>query len=487
VLFNSLSYVAFLPAVFLLYHLCPQAKRWVLLLVASYFFYACWEPAYLLLIVASTLVDYGAAIAMDRRETRREKRLFLMLSMLVNLGLLATFKYWNFFADSVRALTGWAGVGLDLPALDVLLPVGISYYTFQTLSYSIDVYRGERRAERHLGIFALYVSFFPQLVAGPIERSTRLLPQFREEQRFRYDDVVEGMRRVLWGFFKKLVIADRLSIFVDAVFESPERHSGLAVVLVSYAFLYQVYCDFSGYSDIAIGSARMMGFRLMENFNHPFSAPTIAGFWRRWNISLISWFRDYLYIPLGGSRVSFLHHQANVMVVLLVSGLWHGAGWTFVLYGALHGAYLICGRVTGPMRDRAWRRFAGFLSEPALARVRYAVGVIVTFHLVSLSIFFFRAPSLEVALQLIRNAFVAVPDPIPVLAVGAMGGYQLALAALAIAALELAQWRERRRRVPCWLALPPVRVLRWGLYYSVGFAILFLGVFDNEEFIYFQF
>ena len=320
-LFNSFEYFLFFPIVAMLYFGVPQRLRWVLLLAASYFFYMCWKPGYLLLIVASTLVDYWAGLGIGRATSVSGKRGYLAVSLTANLGLLFFFKYYNFFSDSLREFSRLWGGTLDIPHSDFLLPVGISFYTFQTLSYTIEVYRGNKEPERHLGIFALYVAFFPQLVAGPIERAQRLLPQFREKHEFVYDRVVSGLKLIAWGLFKKVVIADRLAGVVDVVYGNVDAHSGPAFVVATVAFAFQIFCDFSGYTDIAIGSARVMGFELMTNFRRPYFAASIPDFWRRWHISLSTWFRDYVYVPLGGSRVSRSRWYGNLFIVFLVSGL----------------------------------------------------------------------------------------------------------------------------------------------------------------------
>ncbi|CAN5908465.1 hypothetical protein BH23GEM7_BH23GEM7_20090 [soil metagenome] len=377
-LFNSLQFLFFFPVVVALYFATPHRFRWTLLLAASYYFYACWKPEYLLLIIASTLVDYGAALGMGAAATQARRKAFLALSLGSNLGLLFAFKYFNFFNESARALFDQFNLFYGVPAFDVLLPVGISFYTFQTLSYTIDVYRGQREPERHLGIFALYVSFFPQLVAGPIERSTRLLPQFFEKHEFSADRVSSGLRLILWGFFKKIVIADRLAIYVNEVYGNPAGFDGPTLLLATYFFAFQIYCDFSAYSDIAIGAARVMGFELMQNFRRPYFARSIHEFWQRWHISLSTWFRDYVYIPLGGNRVPFWRWYVNLFAVFLVSGLWHGANWTFVVWGGLHGFYLVFSLMTRNVRDRGWEALGRLLParpaalEPSSAPLRLA-------------------------------------------------------------------------------------------------------------------
>ena len=300
--FNSLHYAFFLPIVVAFYFLLPPRRRWMFLLAASYYFYMCWKLEYIVLIVVSTLVDYYAGRKMGATRDAARRRFYLILSLCSNLGILFAFKYFNFFNESARAVFSHFDITYNIPYFDVLLPVGISFYTFQTLSYTIEVYRGKQKPERHLGIFALYVAFFPQLVAGPIERSTNLLPQLTKVQKFTYDNTTNGLKLIMWGLFKKVVIADRVGIMVATIFNQPQQFSGMEYIIGAALFSYQVYCDFSGYSDIAIGTAQIFGIKLMTNFRRPFHAISLADLWQRWHISLSTWFRDYLYIPLGGSR-----------------------------------------------------------------------------------------------------------------------------------------------------------------------------------------
>jgi D-alanyl-lipoteichoic acid acyltransferase DltB (MBOAT superfamily) len=336
-LFTSLEFLIFFPIVVALYFGCPYRYRWLLLLAANYYFYAAWKLEYIFLLLASTLISYITAILMVKPENQAKRTGLLVIGLIANLGILFAFKYFNFVNDSLRIAFNQFNLIYNVPMFQALLPVGISFYTFQSLGYTIDVYRGKLEPERHLGRFALFVSFFPQLLAGPIERASNMLPQFYEKFDFDEARVSSGLRLILWGLFKKIVIADRLGLYVNAVYNSPSDWEGWPVFLATYFFAFQIYCDFSGYSDIAIGAARVMGFNLMENFRRPYFAQSPSEFWRRWHISLSSWFRDYLYIPLGGSRVSVPRWYLNLMIVFLVSGLWHGAAWTFVIWGGLHG------------------------------------------------------------------------------------------------------------------------------------------------------
>lgn len=506
-LFNSLEFVVFFPAVVALYFMTPGRYRWGLLLAASYYFYASWKLEYLVLILVSTGVDYWAGVQMGKHTERRKRRPYLVISLLTNLGILFAFKYFNFFNESVRAVFNQFNLFYDVPAFDVLLPVGISFYTFQTLAYSIDVYRDQKEPETHLGYFALYVSFFPQLVAGPIERSQNLLPQFKKAHAFDYGRVVSGLQLMAWGFFKKIVVADRLAIYVNAVYNDPEAHTGWPVIVATYFFAFQIYCDFSGYSDIAIGTARVMGYDLMENFRRPYFSKSIGEFWRRWHISLSTWFKDYLYIPLGGNRVSRSRWYANLMIVFLVSGLWHGAAWTFVIWGGLHGLYLTLGAATTSWRERAWDHIESFvdvtLSSEHTARAQgVSAGppgallgtdrwgralkkvwrVTVTFHLALLAWVFFRANSLSDAVTLLAHA----TQQSSAFLVSGVSPYAMGLSVLGVLALLGVHLVERRAPLADVLADRSV-VVRWGVYYAMIAAILAFGVFDKQEFIYFQF
>jgi len=486
--FNSWQFLLFFPAVVTLYFALPHRMRWALLLAASYFFYACWNPAYLLLIVTSTLIDYLAGLAMGRAGSRRRRRKYLVLSLLTNLGLLFSFKYFNFLNRSLRAALAALGVSIDLPELNVLLPVGISFYTFQTLSYTIEVYRGRREPERHPGIFALYVSFFPQLVAGPIERAGNLLPQLRLRQRFDYDRVAEGLRLMAWGMFKKVAIADRLALIVDRVYGDPTGFEGPHLVLGTVFFAFQIYCDFSGYSDIAIGAARVMGVRLMRNFNRPYLAASIADFWRRWHISLTTWFRDYVYIPLGGNRTGRGRWRFNVAVVFLVSGMWHGANWTFLVWGALHGTFFLLEHATRNVRAKL-AAVSPFASRP---RLRRAAGVAATFLAVTFAWIFFRAESVSDAFHVVghlgagwrsllgagglRNAMEALDLP------SRHVWWSLALIGLLVAV----QFTHGRTGPTRLAARQPVWV-RWPVYAAIVLGILNLGIAEEIPFYYFQF
>lgn len=479
-LFNSIHFICFFPALICIYFLCPARWRWALLLAASYYFYMCWKVEYVGLILLSTGVDYWAALRMQAQPERKKKKKYLYLSLVSNLGLLFAFKYFNFVNDSLRAVFDSFNVFYGVPAFDVLLPVGISFYTFQTLSYTIDVYRGRTQAERHLGVFALYVSFWPQLVAGPIERSGHLLPQFKRTYDFSYDRVRDGLARILWGFFKKVVIADRLAVYVNEIFNNPGSYDGATVLLGAYFFAFQIYCDFSGYSDIAIGSAKVMGYDIMENFKRPYYSMSVSEFWRRWHISLSSWFKDYVYISLGGNRVVKWRWYYNLFVTFLVSGLWHGANWTFVVWGALHGAYLVGSIWTEGIRERAMLG-AGLAQVPWL---RDAWKKVVTFHLVVLGWIFFRANDVGDAFLLLGKvanlSFAEITFPI------LKGYWDLGLSFIFVIVLLSVEYLVKDNKLEEWLAQRSAAG-RWLYYVLTLQAILWFGVFTSNEFIYFQF
>jgi len=489
--FNSLQFLIFFPIVVGGYFALPYRYRWALLLAASYYFYMCWKAEYIVLILASTAIDYFASIQMQKSERRSTRKMWLVLSLCTNLGILFAFKYFNFFSDSARAVFDRFDIFYNVPQFDVLLPVGISFYTFQSMSYTINVYRGVQTVEKHFGIFALYVAFFPQLVAGPIERSTRLLPQLRKRIDFDYDRTVSGLQLILWGLFKKMVIADRLAHVVEQVYGNPEAYSAPALILASYFFAFQIYCDFSAYSDIAIGAARIFGYDLMQNFRRPYLATSLTNFWQRWHISLSTWFRDYVYIPLGGNRTGKLRWQVNLVIVFLLSGLWHGANWTFIVWGAFHVSYILIGNWTAVLRERA----ANLTRLSRYPRLRTALQIVITFHLVLIAWVFFRAETLTSAIYIIRHALDVRVALDSLRSVFESAAFQetfgldlprlifstgLILFLLGIQCVqERADIRAHFNRAPGWL--------RWTIYVAGILAILNLGVIAEVPFIYFQF
>ena len=485
-LFNSRDFLIFFPIVVFLFFTVKQRHRNILLLAASYYFYMCWKPAYIVLIITSTLINYFCSLRMSETENISYRKLYLTLSIVSSLGILFVFKYLNFFAWTTKYFLGYSQIERAAPLLNVLLPVGISFYTFQTLSYTIDVYRGETHAEKRLINFALYVSFFPQLVAGPIERSTRLLPQFDNEVKFDYHRVTDGLKLMLWGMFKKVVIADTLAKLVNPVYGNPANYEGPALTAATIFFAFQIYCDFSGYSDIAIGAAEVLGIELMQNFDRPYSSKSIREFWRRWHISLSTWFRDYLYIPLGGNRVSKFRNYINLTTVFFLCGLWHGANWTFVIWGLLHGSYMIISRITETQRAKI-AQITGIDKVPI---VQNALKVSITFGLTCFAWIFFRAQTLTDAWyiighipsgwdQLLRlenlNNLYILNTPVAFF-----------VSIMLIMILETAQFMQGRCNVREMLQNRPIW-LRWSLYYIAVICILLFGSPEGQDFIYFQF
>ena len=404
VTFNSWEFLLFYPVVLLLYFVLPKKARWPMLLIASYFFYMCYQTELVFLILGTTLISWISSRAIERTEKKKYKVLFLTLTLIASLGVLFFYKYFNFLAGTVFDIAAALGSDAAPITLRLALPVGISFYTFQTLSYVIDVYRGDVKSEDNFFFYALFVSFFPQLVAGPIERPSNLIPQLREPHAWSNENAVAGAKMMMLGFFKKICVADFVSGFVDSVYNSPEEATSLGVIIATLLFAVQIYCDFSGYTDIAIGCSRIMGIRLMKNFDNPYSATSIREFWSRWHISLSTWFKDYLYIPLGGNRVSLPRNLLNLFIVFLVSGLWHGAAWTFVIWGALHGIYQIIGKLTIGWRNRLLSRVG--LSKDSRA-VIYTRRVI-TFLLVSFAWLIFRANSIGDVMTLIGKLFTGL-------------------------------------------------------------------------------
>ena len=380
-LFNSFQFLFFFVVVWLLVLVTRGTPRKVILLAASYYFYMCWSTRYIFVIWAITVIDYVAGLQIEKAEQQGRRRLYLALSLFCNISLLVIFKYFNFLTGSVRSASHLFGLQYDPPLLAIILPVGLSFHTFQAMSYTIEVYRRRVPAEKHLLEYALYVAFFPQMVAGPIERPYELLPQFHREPRISFEGVRAGMVQALWGLFKKMVLADNVADFVKLIYDTPRHYSGAALSLATLLFSIQIYCDFSGYTDIALGLARMMGYELRINFMQPYFSRSVGEFWRRWHISLSTWFRDYVYIPLGGNRVKLSRHYANLVITFVISGLWHGANWTFVLWGFLHAVYLIVAQAISPFVPRFGR----------VPRLQACVKIVVTFSLVTFAWIFFRA------------------------------------------------------------------------------------------------
>ncbi|MEZ0539623.1 MBOAT family O-acyltransferase [Fibrella arboris] len=479
-LFNSLHFLLFFIFTTLAYFSLPQRGRWALLLIASCYFYMAFIPVYLLILGLVILIDYVAGIYIEQ-SAGTKRRLLLIVSLIANIGLLAFFKYYDFFHEQITSVLATVGVSHSVPTLGALvpgivLPIGLSFHTFQSISYTIEVYRGNQKAERNIGVYALYVLFYPQLVAGPIERPQNILPQFHAFQPFDWARVRYGLLLMAGGFVKKVVIADRMALVVDPAFSDVNLSNGSTLLLAAVFYSIQIYCDFSGYTDIAIGAGQVLGIKMMKNFDTPYLASSISDFWRRWHISLSSWFRDYVYIPLGGNRISTARTYLNTLTVFGLSGLWHGADWKFIIWGLLHGCYLIIGQVwTG-------RRQAGKVET--VRRKSQVNGLAVerlnqlfTFVLVTLTWVFFRAASTSDAITVLgKIATVDLSAPIQT----TVSKAELCFCALLIAAL-LAE--------PRWISFTKrVNNLQfWATFLALILCCYFLGVFTANQFIYFQF
>ena len=489
-LFTSLSFLLFTGLAVAVYFALPVRARWAWLLVASWYFYASWAPSNFVYLAAVTLAAYGCGWGIARGRSPRRKRLLLLAGLLSVLGILSVFKFWDFLVGEIESLLGSAGAqpeGAALPRLGVRTPVGLSFYTFSVVTYLVDVYAGRMTAEAHVGKFGVYVAFFPKIFAGPIERARTFLPQLGRVVRLEPDRLVSGLQLILWGLVKKVVIADNLAPFVDKGFGNPAYAPPVDLILATYFFAFQIYCDFSGYTDIAIGVSRVLGFELVENFRRPYLARSPADFWgRRWHLSLAGWFRDYMYIPLGGSRVGRLRHYFNIMAVFMVSGLWHaglgyGVGWTFLVWGALNGLYQWAGVATAPVWQRVGRRLPRLGASPAVHVFR----VMLTFHLIAFAWIFFRAGSVPQALTVIRrigSSLGTLPRLLPVYPFSWEHYTALALIGLLIG-IEIA---DERRPMFERLRAAPVPV-RWTFYYAAIFALLLVGRWQAREFIYMQF
>ena len=476
-LFNSFEFAAFLPIVFLIYWFVVNKNlkaQNAFLLLASYVFYGWWDWRFLGLIAFSSLVDYFLGIALDEEREERKRKMLLGASLLVNLGLLGTFKYYDFFVESFVEMFAVGGINLQANTLNIILPVGISFYTFQSLSYSIDVYRRKLKPTRDIVSFLAYVSFFPQLVAGPIERATNLLPQFQKRRVFDYALAVDGMRQSLWGLFKKVVIADNCAAYVSDIFASYSTLSGSELILGAIFFAFQIYCDFSGYSDMAIGVAKIFGFKLMTNFKYPYFSRDIAEFWRRWHISLSTWFRDYLYIPLGGSRVSFWKVIRNIFIIFVVSGFWHGANWTFIVWGALNALYFVPLFVFKLNR----RNLSVVAENSVLPNFRELFQIGITFTLTCVAWVFFRAENVTQAFDYLVNI---ASQPFMPVNFWFFNKFTIGVIIL----LLLVEWRSRKLDHPMQVASIP-RPVRWSAYLAMSYMILNF-IHYKAEFIYFQF
>lgn len=497
-LFNSYSFFIFFPIVVLIYYLIPFKGKQYWLLFASYYFYMNWNAKYALLLLFSTaitffsglLIDYANKKYEDEKKKIRYKKIFVAICVTANLSILFLFKYLDFMLTTINRVLGVFGVAAGLKGFDLLLPVGISFYIFQALSYTIDVYRGEIYVERDFFRYALFVSFFPQLVAGPIERSKNLLKQLGVEHKFDILNVKMGLSLMLWGYFLKLVLAERLGTVVDLIYGNADNYTGVYILLATVLFAFQIYCDFAGYSTIAIGAAHVMGFRLMNNFESPYLAVSVADFWRRWHISLTSWFRDYLYIPLGGNRKGTVRKYVNIMIVFLLSGLWHGAAWTFVIWGGLNGLYQVIGGLLKPVREKLKKTIK--INEQGL--LHRMAKCLITFILVDFAWLFFRATSFGHAKKLIINMLCK-------LNVGAIkdgsifhvfnGKSNLIVLVVALVILFVVDFLHVKNvKIREWI-MSRNTIVRWMIYWAAMFFVLLFGFwgsgYDSTAFIYFQF
>lgn len=480
--FNSLDFAIFLPIVFFLYWFVVKKNlklQNLLIVVASYVFYGWWDWRFLSLLTFSTVVDYFIGLRLGSEDNEKKRKIILWISVTVNLAFLGFFKYYNFFLDSFIEAFSFFGRDINVNSLNIILPVGISFYTFQTLSYTIDVYRKQLKPTKDFIAFAAFVSFFPQLVAGPIERATNLLPQFFTKRTFDYHKAVDGMRQILWGLFKKIVIADNAAEYVNLFFNNSDDYSGSTLLLGGIFFTIQVYGDFSGYSDIAIGTARLFGFELMRNFNFPFFSRDIAEFWRRWHISLTTWFRDYLYIPLGGSRGSTGMRIRNIFIIFIVSGFWHGANWTFIVWGALNAIYFLPLLLT-----KTNRTHLGQVAEDSIfPTAKEFMMMLGTFGLVVLSFIIFRAANIGHAASIFSEIFSSSLFTLPAFE----GKKEALITILFIVAFLLIEWHGRKQQFAIAnLGVTWKRPLRFAFYYTIIFVIIWFP--GNEQtFIYFQF
>lgn len=489
-LFNSLPFLIFFPVVVFLYFLIPKRAQYIWLLAASYFFYMSWNAKYALLLLFTTGITYIAGRIIEKKRGMLLAKAAVAGSLVLNLVILFLFKYFDFFLDNINRVLHILGIQVLSPAFDVVLPVGISFYTFQALGYTIDVYRGEVKAEKNFLKYALFISFFPQLVAGPIERSKNLLKQVNEKHSFQFERVREGLLLMLWGYFLKIVIADRIAIIVDTVYGNYETFGGYYLIVATILFAFQIYGDFSGYSTIAIGAAKIMGFELMENFDSPYLARSVTEFWRRWHISLSSWFRDYLYIPLGGNRKGTSRKYINLFLVFLASGMWHGASWAYIFWGGINGIYQIIGNWLKPFRERINQLFR--LNKELIGHKIFQV--VCTFCLIDFSWIFFRAGDLETALNAIKsmisvhNIWILFDGSLYQLGVDQKNFHVLLIALGILLFADVMKYyhiciRKVIMKQELWC--------RWLCYITAVIAVLLFGVwggtYDATGFIYFQF
>lgn len=487
-LFNSTQFFFFFIIVTTLYFLLEHKYRWFLLLAASCYFYMAFVPIYILILGVTIVTDYIAGIYIESAKGSKRK-LFLIMSLVANIGVLAIFKYYNFFADNINVLFDKTALHINLPLINILLPIGLSFHTFQAMSYTIEVYRGNQKAERNFGIYSLYVMFYPQLVAGPIERPQNLLYQFYEKHNFEYNRVVDGLKLMGWGLFKKVVIADRLAKLVNHVYSNPRDFNGIELIIASVFFSFQIYCDFSGYSDMAIGSAKVMGFKLMTNFNKPYFSRSISEFWKRWHISLSTWFKDYLYISLGGNRKGIPRWYLNLLIVFIVSGFWHGANWTFIVWGCLHGVFLISALLITKVKNKYFH--VNQLSQNIFFSLP-VFQVLITYFLVTIAWIFFRAANLSDAMYIVTHLFHKTsysfsPEGFRLLMLNlGVSRFEFMMGVLLIIGLLGIEYLQLHLLNNKWFSSKPAWV-RYSVYFLLIMTIITFGVFNQSQFIYFQF
>ena len=479
-LFNSLEFLIFFIITTTIYFLIPHRFRWALLLASSIIFYMSLIPIYILIMALVICVDYIAAIYIEKSDTKK-KKFFFGISILSTILILFIFKYFNFFNANFARLADILHWNYSIAALSLILPIGLSFHTFQSLSYVIEVYRGKQKAERNFGIYALYVMFYPQLVAGPIERPQNLLHQFYEEHNFNFNNLISGLKLMLWGFFMKLVIADRLAIVVNTIYNNPTNYTGIPLMVATIFFAFQIFCDFAGYSTIAIGIAQVLGFKLMKNFNRPYFSTSIHEFWRRWHISLSTWFKDYVYIPLGGNRVSVNRWYCNMLIISLVSGLWHGANWTFIIWGALNAFYMVFSLMTKNIRTKAVQ----ITQIDKIPAIHNLIQIVITFILVNIAWIFFRANSLSDAWYIMTHMLMinGIKDSINNLGLRRL---ELLIGITAIAFMIFVHILQEKKPIRSYLSGKPTW-LKWTIYILFIDIILTFGVFNRSQFIYFQF
>jgi len=471
-LFNSVSYLIFLPVVFIIYWILKKKPgiQNLFILITSYVFYACWDYRFLILIILSTLADYFIGIYLEKEKYKPKRRHLLFISLFINLSILGFFKYYNFFIDSWIHLNSSLGFEAHINTLNIILPVGISFYTFQTLSYTIDIYKKRIQPTRNIIAFGAFVSFFPQLVAGPIERASNLLPQFKKTRNFSYHQARSGIELIIWGLFQKIVIADNCATYVNTIFRNYESLNSLSLILGAVYFAFQIYGDFAGYSNIAIGSARLLGFDLMRNFNYPYFSRNLGEFWRRWHISLSTWFRDYVFIPLGGSKFNTGKTIRNIAIVFLVSGFWHGANWTFIFWGGIHALFY--------MPLIFLKKKSPNTSFTLIAHFKNFLKITGTFSIVCLAWIFFRSPTISLSFEYIQRMFFNMDFKLQYLTIERYSAEMMILIIL----FTLIEWCSRKVEAPI--------SGKYRLFKSVLILILIFvfGVYsEHSEFIYFQF